>query len=324
MSAQNLSRHGIGASEISAIAGLNPYASPWDVWQSQLGISPPIAEDDSEAIEWGHRNEPAIRKKYADATGTVLYVPPESLFHPELAWARATPDAIAVRGANSERAAWSHLMQAKNVGYWPGRDWRGGPPAYVVLQEQWEMLVTDLTRADVAALIGGSEFRVYTVHRDDRMISDLITIGEEFWDRVKRKEQPPIDASDACRKHFEARLRADSAVELTADADLERAVSAWHDKHLAAKRLEREMDIIRNTVRKALADARASRLVTSTGVPALRASGGSPSTNWRLIAELLGSTKCTPDEFAELVAANTETSAPTLALYPPTQWSKER
>lgn len=36
---QELSRHGIGASEIAAIAGLNPYASPWGVWPAKTGQS---------------------------------------------------------------------------------------------------------------------------------------------------------------------------------------------------------------------------------------------------------------------------------------------
>ncbi len=320
---QTLSHHGIGASEIAAVAGLNPYASPWDVWQNKLGLAPPISDDDSEAIEWGHRNEPAIRQKYADLTGAVLHVPTTSLFHPEQTWARATPDAIVLLNS-PESHHWDRLMQAKNVGYWPGRDWRGGPPAYVQLQEQWEMFVTGLARADVAALIGGSTFEVYTVHRDDKLIADLVTIGEEFWHRVERRQQPPIDESEACRKHFEAQIKSSSAVELTADAELEQLVASWHANHLTAKRLERETDRIRNEIRKALANAGASRLASTIGVAAIRSAGGGVRTNWKLVAELLGSTKCTPDEFAQLVATNTQTIEPTMALYPPAQWSKER
>jgi putative phage-type endonuclease len=323
VTAQRLNTHGIGASEISAICSMNPYASPWDVWQSKLGLAPPISDDDSEALEWGHRNEPAIRQKYADTTGALLYVPPESLYHDEHTWARATPDAVVLVGP-VERPRWSHLVQAKNVGYWPGKDWNDGPPAYVQLQEQWEMLVTGLVRADVAVLIAGSEFRVYTILRDDKMIADLVAIGAEFWGRVERKEQPPIDASEACRKHFESRLNAASAAELIADEELEAEMAAWHAKHLEAKRIERDMDKLRNNLRRALGDAQASRLSSSHGTAALRASGGGPKTNWKLIAELIGSTKCTEDEYAQLVAANTTTTSPSLALYPPAQWGKER
>lgn len=321
---QALSRHGIGASEIAAVAGLNPYASPWDVWQSKLGLAPPVTDDDSEAIEWGHRNEPAIRQKYADLTGAMLYVPTESLFHPEHTWARATPDAIVVTSGVAKRDRWDRLMQAKNVGYWPGRDWRGGPPAYVQLQEQWELLVSDLARADVAALIGGSTFEVYTIHRDDKMIADLLTIGEEFWRRVTERREPPIDASEACRRHFESRIKIADAVELVADVELEATMADWHALHLEAKRVERKLETARNLVRRSLAEAGAGAVTSSHGVAKMRASGGGERTDWKLVAELLGSTKCTPEEFAQLVAANTSAAAPSLALYPPTQWAKEK
>ncbi len=323
---QQLNTHGIGASEISAIAGVNPYASPWDIWLVKTGQREPFAGN--EKTDWGHRLEPAIRQAYADQTHATIYVPPGSLYHEQTPWARATPDGITLDpfvkpGDGADRAGWDSLLQIKNVGTWVERSWRDAPPAYVQLQEQWEMYVTGLRRADIACLIGGSDFRIYTVHRDDKLITDLVTIASDFWRLVETKTPPKIDASDACREHLERRLANRQAVEMNADAELDAQIGEWQRLHLESKRIETETDRVRNVVRAALADAGAERIVSSHGVPFVKERAGSKTTNWRLIAELLGSTKCTPNEFQTLVAANTEQKPASLTLYAPKQWAKE-
>jgi putative phage-type endonuclease len=310
---QALSFEGIGASEISAIAGLNPYASPWDVWLRKTGQAPEF--EPTPQTEWGHRLEPVIRQAYADQTGATVYVPPKSLFHPEITWARATPDGINVRRSGD----WEAIVQCKNVGTWVEKAWSDAPPAYVQLQEQWELLVTNLQRADVAVLIGGSDFRIYTVHRDDKMIADLVTIASDFWRKVETRTPPKVDASDACRDHFERRLAKREPIELLADGDL----TEWQKLTREAKRIDREVERIRNVIRGALADAGAERVVSIHGTPFVKPRAGKTVTDWRLIAEMLGSTKCTADEFKTLVAANTETAEPTITLYAPKSWAKE-
>lgn len=321
---QTLSTHGIGASEIAAVAGLHPYASPWDIWLRKTGQAPDV--DESPEMEWGLRLEPAIRQKYADVTGAPLYIPSASLFSPDAPWARATPDAIALESAEP-LAPWLHIMQAKAVGYWPGKDWDDGPPAYVLLQEQWEMFVTGLPRADVAALVGLSDFRVYTVHRDDTMIADLLDIGAAFWRRVETRTPPKIDASEACRDHFTRRLVKAPCVELQADAALNAIVGEWYEARRALKRAEEDVERCRNTVLSALVDAHADRLISTYGVAKLARTSAKThhTTDWRLVAQLAATAPCTPERFSELVAANTTTSTSeaSVSLREPYHWSKE-
>lgn len=316
---QSLSRHGIGASEIAAIVGMSPYASPWDVWLRKTGQAPDV--ETSPEIEWGHRNEPAIRQKYADVTGATLHVPSESLFHAEQTWARATPDAIVL----TDEGQWSHLMQAKNVGYWPGKDWDAAPPVYVQLQELWEMHVTRLARADIAALIAGSRYVCYTVHRDDRMIADLVDIATDFWRRVETRTAPRIDDSDACRDHFTRRLLKAPAVELAADEDLEKVIAQWRRARADLKQAERTVKTMRNVVLSTMVNAQADRIVSSLGVPKLARSDGKTHhvVNWQYVAETLGNGA--PQEFRALVeaATTTETTEPTVTLREPSEWSKE-
>jgi putative phage-type endonuclease len=325
---QALSTHGIGASEVAAVCGMNPFSSVWDIWLRKTGQAPD--EEPSGPLEWGLRLEPAIRQKYADETGATLYVPSASLFHAAHAWARATPDAIVLTRAG-EPAAWSHLVQCKNVGYWPARDgWESGPPAYVVLQEQWELYVTGLARADVAALIGGSDYRVFTVHRDDSVIAMLMELAERFWIRhVIGRTPPKIDESDACARHFNRRLARVPSVELQADAETEAMISKWHRVRRAQKAVEKRIETLRNTVRARLDEAQADRIVARAGIPKLARTPArehkETSTNWRLVAELLGTSDA--DRFRELVAANTATTTTTIeasvSLREPREWSKE-
>lgn len=270
---QTLSHHGIGASEIASIVGMNPFSSPWDVWLRKTGQAP--EQESNPAMEWGHRLEPAIRQKYVDDTGSLVHVPTTSLFHAETAWARATPDGIIVREAFHgnpgvwPREFWTHLLQCKNVNYWVGKEWDVAPPVYVQLQELWEMHVTGLDRADIACLIGGSDFRVFTVHRDNKMIDDLVTIAAAFWRKVEARTPPVVDGSDACRAHFERRLATVKPVELVADSNIDETFETWRSHLKAIKHSTSEVERIRNEVRSHLADAQADRLVSRHGIAKL-------------------------------------------------------
>jgi putative phage-type endonuclease len=313
---QVLSRHGIGASEIAAVCGMNPYASPWDVWLRKTGQTPDVEQN--EPMEWGHRLEPAIRQKYADETGQLVRVPGESMFSAERPWARATPDGIVL---NMSKHA-EHLLQCKNVGFFVGRDWEGGPPAYVQLQEQWELCVTGLERADVAVLIGGSDYRTFTVHRDNRMIADLLTIADEFWRRVETKTPPKVDESEACARHIQSKLKRTS-INLPADEEATRLLEEWRTLAARLKHDERRIKTIRAHLSETLVGAQADRIVSELGTAQLQKTGGGTEINWRLIAELLGSTKCSNDEFRALVEANTKTEPEKLTLYAPRSWAKD-
>lgn len=324
---QKLSRHGIGASEISAIAGLNPYASPWDIYLRKIGET--ADQQESPPMEWGIRLEPAIRQAYADKHQCSVIVPDTSMFHRDHSWARATPDGIVIDPeASTGPDAWRALVQCKNVGTWVEKAWRDAPPRYVQLQEQWEMFVTGLARADVAVLIGGNDFRVYTVYRDDSLITDLVEIAADFWNRVETKRPPEIDGSEACAAHFEKKLLARRGpIELIADENTEFLFQEWRKLRARMRDDESREAVIRNRVRAELAGAAAERLHSTIGTAVLMARGGTPriDTDWKLIAELLGSVRSTADEWRSLVNANTKVkpSPVSLTLYAPREWSKE-
>lgn len=334
---------GLGASEIAAVAGLNPHASPWDVWLAKTGQA---TFEGNELTEWGHRLEPAIRQKYADETGYIVEVPAASMFHPSRPWQRATPDGIVygaplhVRGddaedmdrepprsiAYAEGRAIERLFQAKNVGEWPARRlWEDGVPDYVQLQEQWEMDVTGAKIADVCALVGGNDFRMFTVAYDAKLAADLVDIGAEFMHRVERGIPPSVDHSEACKEHLVAQMRKAQAIEFHADAETESALEEWRRLHLEAKRLEKQLERARNAVRHVFAAAQCERVAWSGGVIRIQSPRTAASTDYEAVARLVASAKgMTAAEFDALVAEHTTTKTIGPVLSAPANWKESK
>jgi predicted phage-related endonuclease len=91
------------------------------------------------------------------------------------------------------------------------------PPSYN-LQVQQGMAVFDLLRAFMAVLIGGQDWRVYEILRDDELIADMIKVADNFWPCVVNKEPPDIDGSKDSARYLEAMYPQDSGAEIRADS----------------------------------------------------------------------------------------------------------
>ena len=185
---------GIGASEIAAVADLDPFRGPTDVWLDKMGL----ARRTENVAQWsGHRLEPVIAEMYAEKTGAVLVDGGGTVRHPTVAWAVATVDRRAQPGP-------APLVEIKNVGAWALWQWRGGAPVEKVLQAQWQMFVCDEPLVHVAALIGGTDFRIYPVARDEELIGWLAEIAAKFWTDYVETRTPPPDDPDERKRALEA------------------------------------------------------------------------------------------------------------------------
>lgn len=76
-------------------------------------------------------------------------------------------------------------------------------PIYYETQVQWYMAVTGLEAFAVAVLIGGNDFRVYWVERDDELIEGLTARCHAFWvDHVLAKVPPEVTVAEDVKKLF--------------------------------------------------------------------------------------------------------------------------
>lgn len=197
-----LRRTMIGASDIGAIAGVNPYRDAVDVLNEKLGYS--ADGGDMAAAEWGHRLEQVVRQWYAtEALGEpVQLVPCGTLRHPSVPWAGCTLDAKVVGEPRG--------LEVKVVGHRMVYDWdasaEDGVPAYVRAQCAWQMWCVGLVEVDVAALLGGTQARVWRIARDAELEARLIELGESFWRRhVIERVAPAIDGRNSVREYLDGR-----------------------------------------------------------------------------------------------------------------------
>lgn len=234
-------RHTLGASEIAAVCGLDPFRGVWDVWADKMGLD--IRQQFAEA-DMGHLFERPLLEHYSRTTGVVLTYP-ETMIHPLHKWVSATPDGLA-----RDRVA-----QCKIVGMNMAHKWDAGVPEYVVCQVQWEMFVTELPLAVVVACVGGTDYRALDVPEDKEIQQSLFDLGREFWEQHVLTGVPPDpDASEACRKALSARHRRVSADMIPASRELVEMACEYKALSNRIKGLEAEQDALGNALRLAIGE----------------------------------------------------------------------
>lgn len=235
---------GIGGSDVAAILGLSKFKTPLAVYQEKRGELSP--QPDNDAMRWGRYLEPVVRQAYADATGYEVRVPTSMLRHPHHDFAVANID-----GFVEDRTG--RIFEAKTARTADGWGDAGSdqvPQAYL-LQVQWYMEVTALPVADVAALIGGSDFRIYTVEADRELQQMLLDAAAEFWQRVQRGEPPePVTVADAVARWG----RASRAEQVVADEATLTAVYKLQALKAQQATLDAEEETARAVVLRALGE----------------------------------------------------------------------
>lgn len=183
---------GIGSGDIAAIMGLDERRGPVDVWLAKAGAR---RAEETEAQWAGRHLAPTIATMYEERCAASLYEATEVGQHPRHQWAIARVDRWVHRGPVP-------MVKCKNVGaamaaLW-GADGTDEVPRSAYVQLQWQLEVWQLGAADVAALLGGTEFRVYRLARDEELGAHMLEVAERFWmDHVLPRRPPSYDTSKA-------------------------------------------------------------------------------------------------------------------------------
>jgi len=217
---REMRKSGLGASDIGAVAGLDPFRNALDVFLDKTGQTPPF--EGNEFTRWGNRLEAVIADEYADRRGVLVQAPSATLRHPTEPWVLATPDRIVLTDVPD--VTWGLECKARGVyqaGRW-GEDGTDEVPHAVAAQCHWAMGVTGLNRWDVAVLIGGNDFRAYTLTRDDEILAGLMEIGRRFWfEHVVPGVHPTLDGSESAHRFLAKKyaLHSDEMVQAPAEID---------------------------------------------------------------------------------------------------------
>lgn len=194
---------GVSATDIAAISGLNPYKTIYDVFLEKLDLVEPTP--DNPHMRRGRRMEPVLAEDYEEETGFVTFSP-GLLRNPEKPLAIGTPDRLVIDPANPlEGGKPNHGLEIKTAGIRQLNRW-GEPgtdevPEEYLVQCQWYMLITGLTRWDLIVSIAGEEPQIYEITRNDTLIQQLYERAEAFWyEHVLPKIPPNVDESESAAK----------------------------------------------------------------------------------------------------------------------------
>lgn len=235
-----LRQKGLGGSEIAAVAGIHPYRTKLDVYLEKIGLRELV---ENRYTEWGNRLEHALGLAYADRlqTGDVVMLDqPGTIVMKAHPWVLATPD-FTLRNDPEPRGLECKVRGVYDSHRW-GPDGTDQVPDEVAAQCHWGMLVTGFTRWDVAVLLGGNDFRVYTLHYDPEIAKHLLNLGHAFWfEHVVAEKPPTLDGSKSAQ-HFVKRLfpMHDDAM-LSADPELDAMVDELRQargRRMAAEAME--------------------------------------------------------------------------------------
>lgn len=244
---------GIGGSEAGTILGLNQYQDAYDLWLIKTGRKEAPDLSDNMAVKMGHKLEGIVADLYAEATGHRVVIDETHYRHKDMPWLVGNVDRLVEGERRILECKTASGFAAKKNGFGPGNVYGLNgevleicdqvPESYLI-QVQHYMNVLDYPVADLAVLIDGRDFRIYTIERDDELIDAMNAQITAFWfDSVIGGNPPattapppppeanpdsPIEADGTMLELLQARA------ELTAAIDELKAEQATVDDQLKA------------------------------------------------------------------------------------------
>jgi predicted phage-related endonuclease len=198
---QRTARHkALGGSDAAPALGLSLWTSSYDLFEEKIADAPVPNEDPKPWLIWGELIEPLLRQQYTAATGhPVTDVGDETFRHPGVDFPMVChPDGLIATGEGVR------LFEGKidRHGHGWGEPGTDQIPLRYMVQCQHALAVLaaqpgsqpqDFRFADVAVLIGGSEFRTYVIPADPELQAMIIDGERDFWRCVETRTPPPVD-----------------------------------------------------------------------------------------------------------------------------------
>ncbi len=189
----------IGGSDIAGILGISPWRTPLDVYLDK--IQPrvePVDPKKQKIFTRGQRMEPYVIDLLAEETGLEIMRRGERYRDPEHNFIAAEIDAEAKSGEN---------IEIKTVSPFKAKDWgeeqTDAIPVYYTAQAMHGLMVTGKDICIFGVLIGGDDFRVYRVERDNETIAAIREKELEFWARIQTLEPPEATTTGDILRLFE-------------------------------------------------------------------------------------------------------------------------
>ncbi len=283
-------RRGLGASELPAILGLDPYRTEHEVWEEKTGLRPPFAGN--ARTRWGHRLEQAGITEWLSANGGASHSgntqPYRDHRWPHL-W--ATPDGMGIPEPGTRVGIEVKLTEA-----WVH------PPERVRVQALAQAGICGFDRVDVVRLNFDDDPAIFRIERDEAAIADILAAGEAWYVlHVIEGAEPPRRPDEAPADRRQAQ----------AAADLRRVTRAIEQLEQRARDLKDDL----------IASVAGKGVITGPGFRIeVRAGHDTTRTGWKELAQSflkdMGA-----EEREALVGLHSTTSRVRPAVYP--SWDEE-
>lgn len=250
-------RSGIGASEVSAVLGIDRYAGAWTVAARKLGI---IAESaDTTATRWGKQLEPLVLSETASELGVEVESVPCTLGPSDVTsplrvsldgWCAAQQAPVEVKAPFrlADHHAWRELRETGQAtegssveGYW----W----------QVQAQMMATGSQQAYLSGLFDGSLYvcRIAAHPQAQQVVAEHVA---QVWDVVERVRTQPalhdsflngalIAPTPVDRGEWQRTVTVGAEVAELGDADLEAKIERMRQLEAQANATELALDMVK-------------------------------------------------------------------------------
>lgn len=242
---------GIGGSDAGSIMGLNPYKSPFQLWMEKTGQINQEDLSDNEYVYWGTVLEEAVAHRFTEVTGKRLQRR-GTLQSEEYPFMLANVDRMVI----GEDAG----LECKTANAFSSRKWDGDeiPDSYYC-QCLHYMAVTGCQKWYIAVLVGGNHFIWKEISRNEEDIQALIKAESEFWEKVQKKEMPPVDWTVSCADALKEKFHDNGEeMELPDEAgDILKELDTYQD---AEKALKQNIQLQKNKICAILGDFQIGRI----------------------------------------------------------------
>ena len=188
----------ITSTEVSALFGLNPYSTEFELWHRKKNQEV-VAFEENERMRWGNRLEKAIAEGIADEHGWMVHPFKEYARRPDLRAGSSFDYMVAVPNEAGD-APIEGLLEIKNVdglqfkNKWIVEDGKViEAPPHIELQVQHQMMITGHPFAYIGALVGGNSLTLIKRTPDDTIIEAIKEKIAIFWDSIDKNIEPSPD-----------------------------------------------------------------------------------------------------------------------------------
>jgi len=181
---------GVGGSDAGVIAGVNNYKTKHELYLEKRGLMEAPDLSANQAVHFGNVLEDVVAQEYAERTGQKVRRNNFMLKSLEFPYMLANLDREVV--GDTDKGLECKTAGAFMRDQW-GEDGSDQVPDHYLLQVQHYMAVTGKKLFDLAVLLGGQDFRIYTIPRDETLITSLRTLEGVFWRHVEKEEPPEIE-----------------------------------------------------------------------------------------------------------------------------------